>query len=568
MASLRLSHSAIGAPRSNWGTRAVLAARLGAAPAPTRASWAQQRPAPCVHSHRSTRKTCRASAQAGSGGAAVQSKEGEVLAALSTIIDPDFGMNIVDCGFIKDLAVDAATGAVAFRIELTTPACPIKDDFERAARERVQALPWVSSLELKMDARPPQASRGAQPVDMPLLPDENRPNGLRSVAHVIAVSSCKGGVGKSTTAVNLAYTLAQMGAKVGIFDADVYGPSLPTMISPTIRVLEMNPETKAIYPVEYEGVKAVSFGFAGQGSAIMRGPMVSGLIQQLLTTSEWGELDYLIVDFPPGTGDIQLTLCQSVAFSAAVIVTTPQKLAFIDVAKGIRMFAKLMVPCVAVVENMSYFEADGKRYFPFGQGSGERIQKEFGLPNLVRFPIVPDLSAAGDTGKPVVVEDPTGPTAQAFLELGAAVVREVAKLRMAPKNSVRYDRELGAFVVRLPNGQEDFLLDAAVVRRNDTSALSINEWTGEKTLRDEDIPDNIEPAGWQPVGNYAVQITWPDGFSQIASYELLDSLPRLSAEEAAARQQQRAAAAAAGGSGGMSAAQQILQNARTTAPPS
>ncbi|KAL4447632.1 hypothetical protein ABPG75_004851 [Micractinium tetrahymenae] len=507
---------------------------------------------------RTSRLTCRASSEVA---APVQSREGEVLAALSRIIDPDFGMNIVDCGFVKDLAIDAAAGSVAFRLELTTPACPIKDEFERQAREFVAALPWVSTVDVRMDARPAA----------PLLPDDSRPNGLRKVAHVIAVSSCKGGVGKSTTAVNLAYTLAQMGAKVGIFDADVYGPSLPTMISPELRVLQMDPETKAITPVDYEGVKAVSFGFAGQGSAIMRGPMVSGLIQQLLTTTEWGELDYLIVDFPPGTGDIQLTLCQSVAFSAAVIVTTPQKLAFIDVAKGIRMFAKLMVPCVAVVENMSYFEADGKRYFPFGQGSGERIQREFGLPNLVRFPIVPDLSAAGDSGKPVVVTDPAGPTAQAFLELGAAVVREVAKLRVAPKNSVRYDAELGAFVVRLPNGEEEFLLDPAVVRRNDTSAASINEWMGERTLRDGDVPDDIEPAAWQPVGNYAVQITWQDGFSQVAPFELLDALPRLSWEDARARQAMRARLAAAansgGGSEGQSAAQQILAGARAAQPP-
>lgn len=161
-----------------------------------------------------------------------------------------------------------------------------------------------------------------------------------------------------------------MGAKVGIFDADVYGPSLPTMISPEIRVLQMDPETKQITPVEYEGVKGVSFGFAQQGAAaIMRGPMVSGLIEQLLLTTDWGELDYLVVDFPPGTGDIQLTLCQSIGFTCAVVVTTPQNLAFVDVAKGIRMFARMEVPCVAISENMSYFDGDdGKRYYPFGRG--------------------------------------------------------------------------------------------------------------------------------------------------------------------------------------------------------
>lgn len=471
------------------------------------------------------------------------SKEGEVLKALEVIMDPDFGMNIVECGFIKDLEV-SEDGEVAFRLELTTPACPIKDQFERDANSVVEALPWVTKVNVKMDA---------QPVT-PLTPEEARPHGLASVKHIIAVSSCKGGVGKSTTAVNLAYTLTQMGARVGIFDADVYGPSLPTMISPELRVLEMDPETKEITPVDYLGVKCVSFGFAGQGSAIMRGPMVSGLIQQLVLTSKWGELDYLVVDFPPGTGDIQLTLCQNIQFDAAVVVTTPQKLAFIDVAKGIRMFAKMAVPCVAVAENMSFFDApDGQRFHPFGKGSGQRIQEDFGLPNLVQFPITEALSLAGDGGKPLVVSEPAGPVGTAFSELAVAVVREVAKLRNLRKNSVRFDAELGVFVARLPqvpgpngagdgsaapasaDGIDEFLLHPAIVRRSDTSARSVNEWTGERILKDEDIAEDVKPQDVQALGNYAVQITWEDGFNQVAPFDLLRSLQRLSPEEAQER---------------------------------
>ncbi|KAK9835351.1 hypothetical protein WJX81_004228 [Elliptochloris bilobata] len=441
------------------------------------------------------------------------SKEGQVLRELARIVDPDFGMDIVSCGFVKELQTDG--GRVSFKLELTTPACPIKDEFERKARDYVNALPWVSQVDLAMTA---QSAR-------PLGADDGRAGGLAEVQHVIAVSSCKGGVGKSTVAVNLAYTLAQMGARVGIFDADVYGPSLPTMVSPELRVLKMDPATRMIEPTEYEGVKLVSFGFAGQGSAIMRGPMVSGVIQQLLTTAQWGVLDYLVVDFPPGTGDIQLTLCQTVQFSAAVVVTTPQKLAFVDVAKGIRMFARMAVPCAAVAENMAFFDGDdGRRYRPFGEGSGARIVRDFGLPNLVQFPIVPELSAAGDGGRPLVVAAPTSATAQAFMELGALVVREIAKLRLQPRNAVRFDEERAAFAVNLPGGSGEFYLRPAVVRRADTSASSINEWTGERTLRDEDVPEDVRPASVQPLGNYAAQITWQDGFNQVAPFELLQSL--------------------------------------------
>eukprot|EP00199_Chlamydomonas_sp_CCMP681_P000417 CAMPEP_0119105222 /NCGR_PEP_ID=MMETSP1180-20130426/3250_1 /TAXON_ID=3052 ORGANISM="Chlamydomonas cf sp, Strain CCMP681" /NCGR_SAMPLE_ID=MMETSP1180 /ASSEMBLY_ACC=CAM_ASM_000741 /LENGTH=483 /DNA_ID=CAMNT_0007090229 /DNA_START=178 /DNA_END=1629 /DNA_ORIENTATION=- len=448
------------------------------------------------------------------------SMEAAVLAQLRQVIDPDFGEDIVTCGFIKALSTDAVTGKVAFTLELTTPACPVKELFQRQSTQAVKELPWVLDVDVTMTAQPAK----------PITPDSGRPGGLKDVRHVVAVSSCKGGVGKSTIAVNLAYTLAQMGAKVGIFDADVYGPSLPLMVSPEKPILEMVPDTKAILPAEYEGVKIVSFGFAGQGAAIMRGAMVSGLIQQMLTTTEWGELDYLVVDFPPGTGDIQLTLCQTMSFDAAVVVTTPQKMAFIDVAKGIRMFAKLVVPCVAVVENMSYFEGDdGKRYHPFGEGSGERIQANFGIPNLMKFPIVPDLSAAGDGGRPLVVSDPTCATSAAFMELGAVVVREVAK-QQGPSGGpaqrtarVVHDTSQNLILVRLP-GTPQFALQPAVLRRHDTSALSVNEWTGARMFRDEDIPDAIAPESISPLGNYAVQITWQGGFNQVASFELLDSL--------------------------------------------
>ena len=228
-----------------------------------------------------------------------------VLTALATIPDPDLGIDIVAAGFVKGLTIDEG-GAVSFTLELTTPACPVKEEFRSSATAAVSALPWATAVDVTMSSTPPPA-----PVDG----DDNngRPGGLARVRHVVAVSSCKGGVGKSTVAVNLAFTLAQMGARVGLLDADVYGPSLPTMatpVDPRDAVLGMDPDTRALTPVDVHGVVCVSFGWAGQGAAIMRGPMVSGLIGQLATTTEWGALDYLVVDFPPGTGDIQLTLCQ------------------------------------------------------------------------------------------------------------------------------------------------------------------------------------------------------------------------------------------------------------------
>ncbi|KAJ0031502.1 hypothetical protein Pint_13128 [Pistacia integerrima] len=488
--------------------------------------------------------TKAASIEAGGSAVSTETAENDVLKALSQIIDPDFGTDIVSCGFVKDLHVDEALGEVSFRLELTTPACPIKDMFEQRANEVVAALPWVKKVNVTMSAQP------ARPIYADQLPA-----GLQNISSIVAVSSCKGGVGKSTVAVNLAYILAGMGARVGIFDADVYGPSLPTMVSPENRLLEMNPEKRTIIPTEYMGVKLVSFGFAGQGRAIMRGPMVSGVINQLLTTTEWyvGELDYLVIDMPPGTGDIQLTLCQVLLFhvvplTAAVIVTTPQKLAFIDVAKGVRMFSKLKVPCVAVVENMCHFDADGKRYYPFGRGSGSQactlsncyllntliiqptylqVVQQFGIPHLFDLPIRPTLSASGDSGMPEVVADPLGEVATTFQDLGVCVVQQCARIRQQVSTAVSYDKSVKAIRVKVPNSDEEFFLHPATVRRNDRSAQSVDEWTGEQKLEYTDVSEDIEPEEIRPMGNYAVSITWPDGFSQIAPYDQLQTIERL-----------------------------------------
>jgi Mrp family chromosome partitioning ATPase/DUF971 family protein len=448
------------------------------------------------------------------------SREAEILDQLRSIIDPDLGKDIVSLGFIKDLQHDEK-GRVSFTIELTTPACPVKEQFKARCEAAVRALPWVRAVDVALSARAKDSAH-------PLLA---RAPGLANVRHIIAISSCKGGVGKSTIAVNIAYSLARLGGSVGLFDADVYGPSLPTLVSPKNRDLFMRNEM--IQPLEYEGVRLMSFGFVptgpGGGAAIMRGPMVTQVINQLLTTTEWGDLDYLVIDFPPGTGDIQLTLTQLIPITAAVIVTTPQQLSFVDVVKGIQMFDKLKVPTVAVVENMSYFVCpdNGKKYYVFGRGARQKLVDQFGIRNSFEIPLEPDISRLSDSGTPVALADPEGTAAKLYLEIASAVVREVARIEHGgisrPKVSYSADRGI---VLTLANGEEK-IASASEVRRACRCAHCIEEFSGKPLLDPASVPDTVYPRSIAPMGNYAVAITWSDGHaSSIYPYELLLKLAR------------------------------------------
>ena len=342
--------------------------------------------------------------------------EEAILDALRPIVDPDFNKSIVDLGFVKNIRIEG--GDVSFDIELTTPACPVKAEFERAARERVAALEGVGEVSVNMTA---QARTSMPNANEEVLP---------GVRNTIAVASGKGGVGKSTTAINLALALRASGAKVGILDADVYGPSLPLLTGVHERPTAHN---RRIYPLEAYGLELMSMGFflTDESPVIWRGPMVHGLIKQFLTDVEWGELDYLVLDLPPGTGDAALTLTQMAPISGAVIVTTSNDLSIVDARKGLQMFEKVEVPVLGVIENMSYFtppELPDKKYYLFGEGGGRRVAEELGVDFLGEVPIDPRVVEGGDKGRPILVHAPDSDAATAFKDLAEKVVRKLAVL--------------------------------------------------------------------------------------------------------------------------------------------
>jgi ATP-binding protein involved in chromosome partitioning len=346
--------------------------------------------------------------------------ETQVLDALRPIVDPDFNKSIVDLGFVKHLRIDGAR--VAFSIELTTPACPVKEEFERDARDRVKALDGVDDVAVTMTAN--TRGRAASAAPDAILP---------GVKNAIAVASGKGGVGKSTVAVNLALALRESGASVGLMDADVYGPSLPLLTGVSGRP---QAENKRIFPHEGFGMKLMSMGFfvSDQTPVIWRGPMVHGLVRQFLSDVEWGELDYLVIDMPPGTGDAALTVTQMAPLSGAVIVTTSNDLSLIDARKGLSMFQKVQVPVLGVVENMSFFtppDLPDRKYYIFGEGGGRRIAEELGVAFLGEIPIDPRIVAGGDKGRPILVDAPDSPAAEAMRSLAGSVARRLAVLAEA-----------------------------------------------------------------------------------------------------------------------------------------
>jgi ATP-binding protein involved in chromosome partitioning len=337
----------------------------------------------------------------------------QVLSSLKNVVDPELHRDIVSMGMVKDLNI--SNGKVSFNLELTTPACPFNSDIEQDVRNAIANL-GVKELDLKVTARVMEGR--AISVDE-LLP---------GVKNILAVASGKGGVGKTTVSVNLAIALAKTGAKVGLLDADIYGPSVPLMLGLTTSPEVVDNKIQA--PVS-QGVKVISMGFfyeQSQQAGIYRGPIVSGIVKQFLTDVNWGDLDYLIIDLPPGTGDAPLTIAQTIPITGILVVTTPQDIAMNVAVKAVGMFNKLNVPIVGVVENMSYLECPHcKEHIEiFGKGGAQKISEQFNVPFIGEIPLHPQIMEGSDTGTPVTASEPDSLQSLAFSKVAKTIAGRIS----------------------------------------------------------------------------------------------------------------------------------------------
>jgi ATP-binding protein involved in chromosome partitioning len=340
-----------------------------------------------------------------------------ILAVLRTVKDRASDRDIVSLNFVRDVEIKGAV--VKFKLVLPIPASPSKAKLEQAAREAVESLPGVETVEVSLESRIPKAgpSQGKQSV--------------QGIGNIIAVSSGKGGVGKSTVAVNLAVALARFNAKVGLLDTDVYGPNVPIMVGVN---KEPVVQGQKLVPLEAYGVKVMSLGFLNPGDrpVVWRGPMLHTAVRQFLYDVQWGDLDYLIVDMPPGTGDAQLSLAQLVPVQGAVLVTTPQEVALADVRKALNMFEQVHIPVLGIVENMSYFVCPNcsEKHEIFGSGGGEELARRYNTRLLGQIPLAVSVREGGDRGVPIVIGDPDGEQAGAFFQIAENVASELSLAAM------------------------------------------------------------------------------------------------------------------------------------------
>ena len=344
-----------------------------------------------------------------------------ILKALGTVQEPDLGQDLVTLNMVKD--VEISGDKVSFAIMLTTPACPFRGKIEKDAKEAVMAIGGIKEVTVKMDSDVPNDGRMRGLVNMP-------------IRNAIAIGSGKGGVGKSTVSVNIAVALAKAGARVGLMDADIYGPNTPTMLG----VEKLPPPSgQRLIPAEAYGLKMVSMGLLVKPGEplIWRGPMLNSAIRQFLGDVEWGELDYLIIDLPPGTGDAALSLAQALPLSGAVVVTLPQLVSLEDASRGLNMFKKLEVPILGVVENMSYLDLpDGTRMDLFGSGGGEKLAQSSETSFLGQIPIDQNVRIGGDNGNPIVDSHPDSVVAQAFTQIAQNIAAKVSVAALGTNNSL------------------------------------------------------------------------------------------------------------------------------------
>src|SRR5262245_22890093 len=438
----------------------------------------------------------------------------QVLTALKAVQDPDLHRDIVSLGFVKD--VKACDGLVAFTIELTTPACPVREQMKEQAHRAVMAIPGVKQVDMQMNSQV-RASKSEQKDRL-----------VTQVKHIVPVASGKGGVGKSTVSANLAVALAKMGAKVGLMDADVYGPSIPTL---TGAVPPSGGNPNRFSPPVAHGVKVVSMGFfVNPGDAVIwRGPMLHKAVEQFLGQVDWGELDYLIVDLPPGTGDIQLSLCQMIPLTGAAVVSTPQDVALKVAEKAIIMFNKLNTPVLGLVENMSGYVCGhcGQREDIFGVGGARRYATDRGIPFLGDIPLSLDIRETSDSGKPIVISHPESPSAKAFMKIAENLAAQIsirtadmgADNRPIPsKIELKSRQQLN---ILWSDGKET-LLGCYDLRVGCPCAQCVDEMTGERRLNPASVSKDVWPQNIAPVGRYALHFDWSDGHkSGIYTFEHL-----------------------------------------------
>ena len=439
-------------------------------------------------------------------------KESAVLKQLSLIVEPELKKHIVELNLIENVKIEG--GQVSF--DLLIQRSPKESEtLLQLAKATVLELDWVDSVEVQTVKKEPKGLSAG--------------NGLEKVKHILMVSSCKGGVGKSTIALNLAFSLTKLGLKTGLFDADLYGPSLPTLLymaDPAPYVVG-----ESIFPLQKYGLKVMSFGYIQHandqvGPAILRGSMATQIVLQLLTCTQWEDLDVLVLDMPPGTGDIVLTVAQNVSVDGSVIVTTPQEMSFVDVAKGIEMFDTLSIPTLSIVENMAYFKDPNttQKHFVFGKGAGKKLREQYGFDLSLEVPLIESLSEACDQGVPFVVQHEDHEFSEALFVFAKRVYDKLNTqeyIGMSEENI-----ELKESTLLLKTADASYEVDFYSLRLACTCAHCVNEISGEQILNVESVSKDIKVQRFKRVGNYALGFAFSDDHHVLLPYAKIFELAK------------------------------------------